>query len=144
MPKRKTIIWIVIGAAVLIGIVYFAFLRKPKVQYNTVEAKKGELTETVSVTGTLKANDDIGLNFETPGRIKESRIKVGRKVAKGDILAILDQANLQNDLDQAKANLDKARADAGANSDDSIIRMMWPWKTRKSTLEDTKSLNEPM
>ena len=141
MPKRKTIIWIVIGAAVLIGIVYFAFLRKPKVEYNTVEVKKGELTETVSVTGTLKANDDIGLNFETPGRIKESRIKVGDRVAKGDVLAILDQTNLQNDLDQAQANLDKARADAGANSDivhtDDV-----EVENAKSSLEDTKSLND--
>jgi len=141
MAKRKTIIWIIIGAAVLIGIVYFAFLRKPKVQYNTVEAKKGELTETVSVTGTLKANDDIGLNFETPGRIKESRIDVGRKVAKGDVLAILDQTNLQNDLDQAQANLDKARAEAGATTD-AVHTDDVAVENAQSSLDDTKSLND--
>ncbi len=125
----------------LISIVYFAFLRKPKVQYNTIEVKKGELTETVSVTGSLRANDDIGLNFETPGRIKESRIDVGQKVVKGDILAILDQTNLQNGLDQAQANLDKARADAGANSD-TVNTDDVAVENAKSTLEDTKSLND--
>jgi HlyD family secretion protein len=141
MLKRKTIIWTVIGAIVLLGIVYFAFLRKPKVQYNTVAASKGYLTETVSVTGSLKANDDIGLNFETSGRIKESKVVVGQKVAKGDVLAILDQVNLQNGLDQAKANLDKARADAGANSD-AVHTDDVAVENAEKTLKDTKNLND--
>ncbi|MCX6766378.1 MAG: efflux RND transporter periplasmic adaptor subunit [Candidatus Moranbacteria bacterium] len=140
MPKRKTIIWIVIGAVVLIGIVYFAFLRKPKVEYSTIEAKKRELSQTVSVSGTLKANEDVGLNFETPGRIKESRIKIGDKVAKGDVLAILDQTNLQFGVDQTKANLDKARADAGANSD-TIHTDEVAVENAGNSLDDTKSLN---
>jgi len=141
MFKRKTIIWIAIGAIVLLGIVYLAFLRKPKVQYNTVSASKGELTETVSVTGSLKANDDIGLNFETSGRIKESRIDVGDKVAKGDILAIIDQANLEYGVDQAQANLEKARADAGANSD-MIHTDDVAVENAEKTLKDTKNLND--
>jgi len=141
MFKRKTTIWIIIGAVALFGIVYFAFFRKPKVEYNTVEATRGELTETVSVTGSLKANEDVGLNFESPGRIKESRISVGKKVVDGDVLAILDQTNLQFDLDQARANLDKARADAGATSD-MIHTDEVAVENAEKTLKDTKSLND--
>lgn len=141
MPKRKTIIWIAFGIAVIIGIVYFAFLRKPKVEYTTIEAQKSELSQTVSVSGTLKANEDVGLNFETPGRIKESRISVGKKVAKGDVLAILDQANLEFGVDQAKANLDRSRAEAGAN-DDSIYTADVAVENAEDALDDTKRLND--
>ncbi|MFA6284928.1 MAG: efflux RND transporter periplasmic adaptor subunit [Parcubacteria group bacterium] len=141
MPKRKTIIWIVIGAAVLIGIVYFAFLRKPKVQYNTAEAKKGGLTETVSVTGTLKSNDTISLDFETNGRVRAVNVKVGQKVAKGDLIGSLDDSSLQLEVDQAKANLEKAQADAGI-SFDTIHSAEVGKRNAEKYLEDTKSLNK--
>jgi HlyD family secretion protein len=141
MPKRKTTIWIIIGALVLLGIVYFAFLRKPKVQYNTTEAKKGELTETVSVTGTLKANDTVSLDFETTGRVKSVNVKVGQKVAKGDVIGSLDEASLQLAVDQAKANLEKAQADAGINFD--MIHSADVGKSNAGKyLDDTKSLNK--
>ncbi len=141
MPKRKTIIWIVIGVAVLIGIVYFAFLRKPKVQYNTAEAKKSGLTETVSVTGTLKSNDTISLDFETNGRVRAVNVKVGQKVAKGDLIGSLDDSSLQLEVDQAKANLEKAQADAGI-SFDTIHSAEVGKSNAEKYLEDTKSLNK--
>src|SRR3990172_7033741 len=117
MPQRKTLIWIAFGAIVLVGIIYFAFFRKPEIEYNTLEAKRGVLAQTVSVTGTLKATDTISLNFETTGRLREVRARVGQTVAKGDILAVLNDENLKLSVDQAKANLEKAEAEAGANSD---------------------------
>jgi HlyD family secretion protein len=141
MPRRKTIIWIAIGAAVLIGIVYFAFLRKPAVQYNTAEVKKENLTETVSVTGTLKANDTIALNFESTGRVRSVNVKVGQKIGKGDVIGYLDDAGLQFALDQAKANLEKAQADAGI-SFDTIHSADVGADNAKKYLDDTKSLNK--
>ena len=141
MPQRKTLIWIAIGAALLVSVVYFSFFRKAKVQYNTIAAEKGELAQTVSVTGTLKANETISLNFETTGRIREVRTRVGQKVARGDILAVLNDENLQSGVDQAKANLDKARADAGASSD-SIHTAEVAVENAENTLRDTKRLND--
>jgi HlyD family secretion protein len=140
-PKTKTTIWIVVGGVILIGIVYFAFLRKPKIQYNTIEAQSGDLSETVSVTGTLKANDTISLNFETTGKINEVDVKVGQKVDKGDVLAILKDDNLQSSVDQAKADLDRARAEAGANND-YVHSAEVKVKNAEDTLHDTKQLND--
>jgi len=141
MPQRKTIIWIIIGVAVLIGIVYFAFLRKPKVEYNTAQVKREKLTENVSVTGTLKANDTLSLNFETIGRVRSVNVKVGQKVGKGDVIGYLDDAGLQFALDQAKANLEKAQADAGA-SYDTIHSAEVGKSNAQKYLSDTKSLNK--
>ena len=125
----------------LFGIVYFAFLRKPKVEYNTTEVKRGELTETVSVTGTLKANDTVSLDFEANGRVKSVNVKVGQKVAKGDIIGSLDEASLQLAVDQAKANLEKAQADAGINFD-TIHSADVGKSNAQKYFDDTKSLNK--
>ncbi len=140
MPQRKTIIWIAVGAIILIGIVYAAFFRKPKVQYQTADVQRGTVSQTVAASGTLKANDTINLNFEASGRIKDIRIKVGQKVATGDVLATLDDTNLQLALAEAKANLDKAKAQAGAN-DDSIHTAQVTVDNAKKLLNDTKDLN---
>lgn len=140
MPKRKTTIWIVVGAAILAGIVYFAFFRKPKVQYQTADVERGTVSQTVTASGTLKANDTINLNFEASGRLKDIRKKVGQKVAKDDILAVLDDTNLQLAVDEAKANLDQAKAQAGEN-DDSIHTTEVAVDNAKKFLDDTKDLN---
>ncbi len=141
MPQKKTIIWTLVAFVIIGGIVYFSFLRKPKTQFVTEEVKKGDLSETVSVTGTLKANDTISLNFETNGRVRSVGVKVGQKVAKGDVIGSLDDANLQLAVDQAKANLEKAQADAGI-SFDTIHSADVGVDNAKNYLDDTKSLNK--
>src|SRR4030042_5436356 len=141
MLQRKTIIWTILALAFLGGIVYFSILRKPKVEYVTEEAKRGDLKETVSVTRTLKANDTISLDFETTGRVKSVDVRVGQKVARGDVIGMIDDANLQNSVEQAKANLEKARADAGV-SGDSISIAQVAKENAEDFLDDTKRLNK--
>jgi RND family efflux transporter MFP subunit len=141
MPQKKTIIWTLLAFAIIGGIVYFSFLRKPKTQFLTEEVKKGNLAETVSVTGTLKANDTISLDFAANGRIRSVNAKVGQKVAKGDIIGSLDDASLQLETDQARANLEKAQADAGI-SFDTIHSADVGVDNAKNYLDDTKDLNK--
>lgn len=141
MFQRKTIIWTVLAVAFLGGVVYFSVLRKPKVQYITANAARGNLKETVSVSGTLKANDTISLNFETTGRVGSVAVRVGQKVGKGDVIGTLNDTNLQLAVDQARANLDEARADAGVNFD-TIRSTKVEVENAEKYLDDTKSLNK--
>jgi HlyD family secretion protein len=141
MPKRKTIIWTLLALAFLVGLVYFSFLRKPKTEYLTAEVKKGNLAETVSVSGTLKANDTVALDFETNGRVRTVDVKVGQKVAKGDVIGSLDDSSLQLAADQARANLEKAQAEAGINHDTTHSAEV-AVKNAEKYLDDTKSLNK--
>ncbi len=141
MLQRKTVIWSLTAFIFLAGIVYFSFLRKPAVQYNTIEAKRGELAQTVSVTGTLKANDTISLNFEMSGRIRETRVKIGETVAKGDIIAFLNDDNLQLGVEEAKSDLAKARAQAG-ETNDTIHSAEVAVENAENALRDTKRLND--
>jgi len=141
MLKKKTIIWIVVIAAVVGAVFYFAKFRKRKVEYTTANVKKGELVKTVSASGTLEADQTIALDFEISGRIKEIKVKIGQEVAKGDVIGYLDEANLQLGVDQAKANLDKARADLGVN-EDSIHTAKVGVENAEEYLDDTENLGE--
>jgi len=115
--KKKIIIWIII-AVIVAGGLFFAFRSKnAKPEYLTEKAQKGSIIQTVSVTGELTSENEINLNFETSGRIKETRTWVGREVVNGEILAIIDDTILNQQLSKAKASLDKAIANAGGNDD---------------------------
>ena len=115
--KKRIVIWVVI-AIVIVGGIFFAFRSKnTKPEYLTEKAQKGSIIQTVSVTGELTSENEINLNFETSGRIKETRTWVGREVVNGEILAIIDDTILNQQLSKAKASLDKAIANAGGNDD---------------------------
>jgi len=71
----------------------------------TTTARKGDLVIYASGTGTLVALDEADLGFKASGQIKEINVKVGDKVEKGDVLAVMDNTNLQIKYTQAKRSL---------------------------------------
>jgi RND family efflux transporter MFP subunit len=66
--------------------------------------------EWVSLTGQIRAKDEINLGFRIDGRLIERRVDVGDVVKAGDIVGRLDPTDEQNELDSAQANLVSAEA----------------------------------
>ena len=137
---KKTIAFILI-LAITVGYFFYARSKKPKVEYTTATVEKGNLAQTVSATGDLKDDSEIVLNFELGGRISKVFVKKGNKVAAGDSIAMLDNVNLSGQVAQAKATLDKAVADAGANND-AIREAEVAVDNAQSYLDDTKDLQK--
>ncbi len=61
--------------------------------------------------GTIQATRHADISFEVAGRMVERLVNEGQEVKKGDVLARLDDQDLQASLDQVKASLRKAEAD---------------------------------
>ncbi len=61
--------------------------------------------ETVSMTGQVRAKDQVSLAFRLDGRMIERPINVGDVVTAGQVVARLDPQNEQNALRSAQANL---------------------------------------
>lgn len=115
---KKRIIWLIIIIAVAAGgYFYYSKSKNPKIEYTTAEVQRGNLPQTVSVTGKLVDDQEIILNFELGGRVKQVYVKKGDKVAVGDKIAMIDDVSLNDQVRQAKAALDRAIADAGSNND---------------------------
>lgn len=139
--KKKWIIWIVIIVALIGGIVLYVKSKKPVTTYTTANATKGNLAQTVSVTGDLVAQDEITLNFEIGGRVSKVFVKESDKVAAGDKIATITDATLQKQVDQAKAVLNQAVANSGTNND-TLREANVTKDNAENTLGQTKDLND--
>lgn len=119
--KKRYVIIIIVVALVAVG--WFYSGKKPKVEYTTVKAAKGELIQTVGETGTLKTPEEINLNFLAGGKITRLFVSSGAQVKAGQTLAELDMSKLILKQNEANANLAVAQANlsktlAGATSHD--------------------------
>ena len=113
MSIFKTKKFYIIAVIVLIvGAVVYSRVKKANqpVQYETVKAEKGDLTQTVEATGKVESQSDLSLRFEIPGLISGVNIKAGAQVKAGQTLANLRLAELNASVAQAQANLNQKLA----------------------------------
>jgi RND family efflux transporter MFP subunit len=66
--------------------------------------------ETVTLTGTVQAKEDVSLAFRTGGQLIERLVNVGDRVEYGQVVARLDSEIERQSLLAARANLAAARA----------------------------------
>lgn len=104
--KKKYIIWIIILLAIGAGVYYFVQSRKPVTTYTTENAVRGDLAQTVSVTGEIVPENQAGLSFQIGGEVSQVYVDVGDKVIKGQRVAQLKAGTLLEDLTQAEKSLE--------------------------------------
>lgn len=68
-----------------------------------------ELTDTVRVVGTAKANQSVTITSEIAGRIARLNISEGRQVERGELLVQFGIAEITAELERAKAQENLAR-----------------------------------
>ncbi len=87
-----------------------------------VRVDRGPVVTTVAASGTLVGISRQNLGFAEGGELVEVPVKVGDRVAAGQVLARLENFDLQQELERAQAQLDSARAQldkvAGSNAVD--------------------------
>ena len=94
------------------GVIFVARAQQPaaKPELRTTTVTKGNVTQTVSVSGSVAAQGQAKLAFKTGGRISEIYVGVGQAVSAGQSLAKLDTADLETALATAQQNLANAQA----------------------------------
>lgn len=107
---RKKLIWIISIIVIVIGIVLIVRSRNSGPTYQFAEASIGDVTQIVSVTGTVTSAKEVNLQFESSGKIKEIAVEVGDKVEIGDVLVRLNSAELNAQLISSQAALAIAQA----------------------------------
>ena len=86
--------------------------REPKV-LGTAEVKTGDVRKVLQATGIVKAQVGaiVRIGARATGNIKEMRVRVGDPVKAGEIIALIDDRELQAQRDQAEATLEKSKAE---------------------------------
>jgi multidrug efflux pump subunit AcrA (membrane-fusion protein) len=77
-------------------------------QFAVVE--QGSLVDSVSTTGSVRAQSDVTLAFEVTGRVSQVLVLEGQQVKTGDVLARLDDTDLNLQVRGAEAALAMAQA----------------------------------
>lgn len=102
----------VVTALVLVGRWWRQRGVRPPPAYVTAPATRGELTITVTATGTLEARNLVTIGSEVSGRIARVLVDVNDRVTKDQVLAEIDPELVAAQVAQATAQLQQARAQA--------------------------------
>jgi HlyD family secretion protein len=126
LPFIKKRYLYIAGALVLVGIIAMIATGGKKNAQEYTEAQKGDVVSEISVTGTVKPARSLDMAFERSGRIRSIHVAVGDKVAEGQTLVSLDNADLQAQAAQAQAQYDAQAARLeelvrGARSEDLAV-----------------------
>ena len=82
---------------------------KPPVKVDVIIAGNVEFPKSVEVNGTVLSNEMVELHPEVSGRLIYLNIPDGERVDAGTVLARINDADLQAQLDQQKSQLDLAK-----------------------------------
>src|SRR5216684_8021597 len=94
---------------VIIGSIFLAMqTRRPTTMYQFQQVTRGDFALTVSMAGPLQGGT-YNIVFPSTGRIVEIDVKLGQMVNKGQVLARLDKALLQDAVTQAQTGVEIAQ-----------------------------------
>lgn len=93
--------WFWFFAVIIAGSVWWFFGRNTKPVYETEKAHRGNIAETISVSGTLEPRDSTDVSFDRSGALRKVYVEKGERVEKGDVLAKMDDAVLQSQKREA-------------------------------------------
>lgn len=110
--KKRLIIWGIIGAVVLV-LVFMFFKGKGKhggVMLETEPARIDSIEITVTATGEIQPVYKVEVGTQVSGIVEKLYVDYNSHVKKGDLLAELDRSTLQEQVNQAQANLSNAQS----------------------------------
>ena len=114
MKQKKSIITIAIIAVLAIAgmLVHKVAFAKEQTAYRFAPASRGDISATVSATGTLNAVTTISVGTQVSGQVSQLLVDFNDHVKKGQLLARIDPTLAQQAVSDAEANLEKTQAQA--------------------------------
>jgi HlyD family secretion protein len=104
---------LIIGASVVIIVLAGLFFFRGKgnePQFRTDKVTKGDIVMSVTATGTVNPVTTVLVGTQVSGTIKDIYVDYNAPVKKGQLIARIDPASFEAQVEQAKANLLSAKA----------------------------------
>lgn len=110
MKKKILIPSLLLIAAVIIYFIFFNSSKAGTQKFMLAQMTKGDLSTTITSTGTLQAVTTVDVGTQVSGKIDRILVDFNSNVRKGQLLAILDTTNLALQVSNARNGLEKAQA----------------------------------
>ncbi len=114
MKRIIIVILVILAVGIGAGAYYYAREKTPP-QVLTANVTRGDITEAVAATGTLEAVTTVQVGTQVSGTILSLNADFNSIVHKGQVIARLDPALFQTQIEQARANLIRSEADTQRN-----------------------------
>jgi HlyD family secretion protein len=105
--------WILIAVVLAVGAGgygYYRFRHAEPLNFNTVAVTRGDLTQTVTATGTLNPLKSVQVGCQVSGTLNDIRVDFNSEVKAGDLIAQIDPRVYVAQEEQAAADLANATA----------------------------------
>ncbi len=102
----------IIGVVMLAAVAVYFFWQKDKAdqKFRTEKITRGDITEAVTATGTVNAVTTVLVGTQVSGTVRKIHADFNSPVRKGQLIAEIDPATFEAQVDQARANVLNARA----------------------------------
>lgn len=107
LKNKKALVLILIA---LIGIFVFLHFRNNKIHYQTSKLDRCTITQVVEASGTINPVNIVSVGSTVSGLMKEIYVDYNTEVKKGQLLAQIDPATFQAQVDQNNAQINNAQA----------------------------------
>ncbi len=110
---KRRILWIigiVVAAGLITGGYLFSQSLGNRTAFRTAPVTKGSVVAAISATGALNAVITVMVGSQVSGNIKELYVDFNSVVKKGQVIARIDPELFQAQVNQAKAQVDAAKA----------------------------------
>lgn len=85
--------------------------KKNEVSYEKATVTKGDITKSVTATGTIEPVTKVEVGTQVSGIISKIYVDYNSEVKKGQVIAELDRTNLISELNSAGSNLNAAKSE---------------------------------
>lgn len=110
VPKSKLSIGIAVIVIAAVITLVVVTLNPQTPNWITAQVERGDVTQTVSVSGSIEAKNTAELAFPASGKVTEVFVDEGQTVTKGEVLATLASVQLVAQRNDATAQLHAAQA----------------------------------
>lgn len=102
MKIQKKYVVVLVSIIIVVGFLiyrnYEAEQKNNKIE--KIQVARGDLAEEVTISGKIKAEEDIALHFQTSGKVSWIGVKEGDMVKKYQTIATLDTQEIKKNLDK--------------------------------------------
>ena len=112
--NKKKIILIAVSIAVVAGAGFWLFgssKAQHKVTYETAVVTRGEISESITATGTIEPVTEVEVGTQVSGIIDKRYADYNSVVTKGQLIAEMDRVTLQSEVASQRAAYNGAKAE---------------------------------